>query len=105
MLTQISTLCTTQCFLFNLLSVFLFNQFSGQNFFIDVIVSEFVLLNSCINICIFFSLFQFYDILKPNYNTVDLTEVELVDSDAGPRESDLLSVSHLTVFIHTIGNG
>jgi len=28
------------------------------------------------------------DILKPNYNTVDLFEVELVDSDGGPREND-----------------
>lgn len=27
------------------------------------------------------------DILKPNYNTVDLFEVELVDSDGGPREN------------------
>ena len=35
------------------------------------------------------------DILKPNYNTVDLSEVELVDSDAGPRENDttLITVS------------
>ncbi|KAG1690310.1 Voltage-dependent calcium channel subunit alpha-2/delta-3 [Nymphon striatum] len=28
----------------------------------------------------------FDDILKPNYNSVDLTEVELEDSDSGPRE-------------------
>lgn len=27
-------------------------------------------------------------LLKPNYNTVDLSEVELVDSDGGPREND-----------------
>lgn len=34
-------------------------------------------------------------ILKPNYNTVDLSEVELVDSDGGPRENDtnLMTVS------------
>ena len=38
---------------------------------------------------------QVYDILKPNYNAVDLSEVELVDSDAGPRSNDsaLLTVS------------
>ena len=33
-------------------------------------------------------LLQDKDILKPNYNTVDLFEVELVDSDGGPREND-----------------
>ncbi|XP_046457590.1 voltage-dependent calcium channel subunit alpha-2/delta-3-like isoform X4 [Daphnia pulex] len=27
-------------------------------------------------------------LLKPNYNTVDLSEIELVDSDGGPREND-----------------
>ncbi len=34
-------------------------------------------------------------ILKPNYNTVDLSEIELVDSDGGPRENDtnLMTVS------------
>ncbi|XP_025423406.1 voltage-dependent calcium channel subunit alpha-2/delta-3 isoform X3 [Sipha flava] len=30
----------------------------------------------------------FEDILKPNYNSIDLTEVELVDSDNNPREFD-----------------
>ena len=28
------------------------------------------------------------EILKPNYNTVDLSEVELVDSETGPRDND-----------------
>jgi hypothetical protein len=34
-------------------------------------------------------------LLKPNYNTVDLSEIELVDSDGGPRENDtnLMTVS------------
>ncbi|XP_049864524.1 voltage-dependent calcium channel subunit alpha-2/delta-3 isoform X3 [Schistocerca gregaria] len=33
---------------------------------------------------------QFQETLKPNYNSVDLTEVELVDSDGGPRENNTL---------------
>jgi hypothetical protein len=33
---------------------------------------------------------QFQETLKPNYNSVDLTEVELVDMDGGPRENDSL---------------
>jgi hypothetical protein len=38
---------------------------------------------------------QFQETLKPNYNSVDLTEVELVDMDGGPRENNtfLLDVS------------
>ena len=38
--------------------------------------------------CIFYLCCKIYDILKPNYNTVDLSEVELVDSDDGPRDSN-----------------
>ncbi|XP_067002670.2 voltage-dependent calcium channel subunit alpha-2/delta-3 [Anabrus simplex] len=39
---------------------------------------------------------QFQETLKPNYNSVDLTEVELVDSDGGPRENNslLLDLRH-----------
>ncbi|XP_034240269.1 voltage-dependent calcium channel subunit alpha-2/delta-4 [Thrips palmi] len=39
---------------------------------------------------------QFQDTLKPEYNSVDLTEVELVDSDGGPRENNsmLLDLRH-----------
>jgi hypothetical protein len=33
-------------------------------------------------------LIQFQETLKPNYNSVDLTEVELVDMDGGPRENN-----------------
>jgi len=43
-----------------------------------------------------FSLHQFQEILKPNYNSVDLAEVELVDTyDPQPRgnDSQLLAVS------------
>ncbi|KAJ9576006.1 hypothetical protein L9F63_007106, partial [Diploptera punctata] len=32
----------------------------------------------------------FQETLKPNYNSVDLTEVELVDTDGGPRENNTL---------------
>lgn len=31
---------------------------------------------------------QFQGILKPAYNSVDMTEVELMDQDKGPREFD-----------------
>nr|CAD7199593.1 unnamed protein product [Timema douglasi] len=34
--------------------------------------------------------FQFQETLKPEYNSVDLTEVELVDTDGGPRENNTL---------------
>ncbi|XP_052120647.1 voltage-dependent calcium channel subunit alpha-2/delta-4-like [Frankliniella occidentalis] len=39
---------------------------------------------------------MFQDTLKPEYNSVDLTEVELVDSDGGPRENNsmLLDLRH-----------
>ncbi|KAJ1526252.1 hypothetical protein ONE63_009407 [Megalurothrips usitatus] len=39
---------------------------------------------------------QFQETLKPEYNSVDLTEVELVDSDGGPRENNsmLLDLRH-----------
>ncbi|XP_021912830.1 voltage-dependent calcium channel subunit alpha-2/delta-3 isoform X4 [Zootermopsis nevadensis] len=39
---------------------------------------------------------QFQETLKPNYNSVDLTEVELVDMDGGPRENNslLLDLRH-----------
>lgn len=42
-----------------------------------------------------FNRFQFQDILKPAYNTVDMIEVELTDDDQGPREfnNQLLNVS------------
>jgi hypothetical protein len=33
---------------------------------------------------------QFQETLKPNYNSVDLTEVELVDMEGGPRENNSL---------------
>nr|CAD7570715.1 unnamed protein product [Timema californicum] len=33
---------------------------------------------------------QFQETLKPEYNSVDLTEVELVDTDGGPRENNTL---------------
>ncbi|XP_021912831.1 voltage-dependent calcium channel subunit alpha-2/delta-3 isoform X5 [Zootermopsis nevadensis] len=38
----------------------------------------------------------FQETLKPNYNSVDLTEVELVDMDGGPRENNslLLDLRH-----------
>lgn len=41
------------------------------------------------------STFQFQDILKPAYNTVDMIEVELTDDDRGPRDFNpaLLHVS------------
>ena len=35
------------------------------------------------------------EILKPNYNTVDLSEVELVDSEAGPRDNDTTLITVL----------
>ncbi|XP_047483058.1 voltage-dependent calcium channel subunit alpha-2/delta-3-like isoform X3 [Penaeus chinensis] len=37
---------------------------------------------------------EFQDILKPNYNSVDFAEVELIDHDSGPRSnnSDLLEL-------------
>jgi hypothetical protein len=43
---------------------------------------------------------QFQEILKPNYNSVDLAEVELVDTyDAEPRGNDtqLLAVSIIVI--------
>ncbi|XP_047483064.1 voltage-dependent calcium channel subunit alpha-2/delta-3-like isoform X9 [Penaeus chinensis] len=38
---------------------------------------------------------EFQDILKPNYNSVDFAEVELIDHDSGPRSnnSDLLELT------------
>jgi hypothetical protein len=36
------------------------------------------------------SVMQFQETLKPNYNSVDLTEVELVDMEGGPRENNSL---------------
>lgn len=46
-------------------------------------------------------LYQDKDILKPNYNTVDLFEVELVDSDGGPRENDtsLFMVTRIRILL------
>lgn len=50
-----------------------------------------------------FSLYlQFQEILKPNYNSVDLAEVELVDKmPPEPRgnDSELLAVSLLRVYL------
>ena len=43
-------------------------------------------------------------LLKPNYNTVDLSEIELVDSDGGPRENDtnLMTVSCDDLIIYNV---
>nr|CAD7262603.1 unnamed protein product [Timema shepardi] len=49
--------------------------------------------------------FQFQETLKPEYNSVDLTEVELVDTDGGPRENNtlLLDMRHDMIEIHDLG--
>lgn len=51
-------------------------------------------------ITIFPSNFQFQDILKPAYNTVDMIEVELTDDDRGPRDFNpaLLHVSAILLW-------
>ena len=45
-------------------------------------------------------LFQFQEILKPNYNSVDLAEVELIDNMGMPEprsnDTELLAVSSNT---------
>jgi hypothetical protein len=43
--------------------------------------------------------FQFLDLLKPNYNSVDLTEVELVDNSsnvAGSADPQVIEVSDIS---------
>jgi hypothetical protein len=43
----------------------------------------------------YFFLLQYVERLKPNYNNVDLSEVEIVDSEVYPRDNNslLLDVS------------
>lgn len=45
------------------------------------------------------NLFQTQDILKPNYNTVDLSEIELVDKDDVVRnhDKDLMDVRFIKI--------
>jgi hypothetical protein len=54
---------------------------------------------------------QFQDILKPSYNSVDMSEVELMDTDFEARElSDAMkAVSLMSLFLcwietHAVGN-
>lgn len=44
--------------------------------------------------------FQYVEKLKPNYNNVDLSDVEIVDSEVYPRDNNslLLDVSNECVF-------
>ena len=45
---------------------------------------------------------QFQEILKPNYNSVDLTEVELVDTyNPEPRGNDTQLLAVSVLFWHT----
>ena len=53
----------------------------------------------------FFFSFQFQDILRPNYNSVDLTEVELTDtadSEARGNDTELLFVRLQFTFCFTL---
>jgi hypothetical protein len=51
-------------------------------------------------LCLKFNVFQFLGILKPNYNSVDLTEVEHVDDDSimiGHSDVGVIEVGESTV--------
>ena len=75
-----------------------FNQSPITDLLLDKIIwygSLDTIFSSVLTNLVFFY-FQFQEILKPNYNSVDLTEVELVDSyNSEPRGNDtqLLAVS------------
>ena len=88
-----------------------FNQSPITDLLLDKIIwygSLDTIFSSVLTNSVFFY-FQFQEILKPNYNSVDLTEVELVDSyNSEPRGNDtqLLAVSILSmkVFISQCGS-
>jgi hypothetical protein len=53
-------------------------------------------------LCLKFNVFQFLGILKPNYNSVDLTEVEHVDNDniiIGHSDPGVTEVGEITVVL------
>jgi hypothetical protein len=53
-----------------------------------------------------FYVFQFLGILKPNYNSMDLTEVEHVDDDSieiGSSDPGILEVSEISASANLIG--
>ena len=88
-----------------------FNQSPITDLLLDKIIwygSLDTIFSSVLTNSVFFY-FQFQEILKPNYNSVDLTEVELVDSyNSEPRGNDtqLLAVSilYFKVCIAQCGN-
>lgn len=50
-------------------------------------------------LCLEFNVFQFLGILKPSYNSVDLTEVEHVDNDSiiiGHSDPGVIEVGEIT---------
>jgi hypothetical protein len=51
-------------------------------------------------LCLEFNIFQFLGILKPSYNSVDLTEVEHVDNDSiiiGHSDPGVIEVGEIAV--------